>query len=272
MKKTVLITGASRGIGKAAALRFAKESANTCHFNEDNCGKDGCDAHICDKKTHDADSYNLVITCNKNTQMLEDVKNAVTSFGCPCLAYTGDLSSSSNVKQLAGLTAKEFGSVDILINNAGVSYVGLLTDMSDNDWNNIINTNLSSVFYCCREFVPSMVRNKSGCIINISSIWGSLGASCEVAYSASKGAVNAFTRALAKELAPSSVSVNAVACGLIDTDMNSVFSADELVSICEDIPCGRAGTPDEAAGLIYSVSRQTPYMTGQIITIDGGWS
>lgn len=247
MRKTILITGASRGIGRATALRFAAESAA-------------------------GESYNIVITCNKNTQMLEDVKKSVISTGCPCLAYTGDLSCSENVRQLADLTADEFGTVDILINNAGVSYVGLLTDMSDSDWNNIINTNLSSVFYCCREFVPAMVSKKNGCIINISSIWGSLGASCEVAYSASKGAVNSFTRALAKELAPSSVSVNAVACGLIDTDMNSIFDSGELARICEDIPCGRAGTPDEAAALIYSVSRQTPYLTGQIITIDGGWS
>lgn len=252
MRKTVLITGASRGIGRASALRFANESAASGNCSED--------------------SYNIVITCEKNTQMLDNVKNSVISAGCPCLAYTGDLSRSSNVRQLSTLISDKFGTVDILINNAGVSYVGLLTDMSDSDWNNIIHTNLSSVFYCCREFIPAMVTNKSGCIINISSIWGSLGASCEVAYSASKGAVNSFTRALAKELAPSNIPVNAVACGLIDTDMNSVFSSEELDRICEDIPCGRAGTPDEAARLIYSVSRQPPYMTGQIITIDGGWS
>ncbi len=252
MKKTVLITGSSRGIGRAAALRFARESAALESLQKD--------------------SYNIVITCNKNTKKLGEVKDAVESLGCPCLAYTGDLSCSSNVRQLAGLTAHEFGAVDILINNAGVSYVGLLTDMSDSDWNNIINTNLSSIFYCCREFIPPMVSNKSGCIINISSIWGSLGASCEVAYSASKGAVNSFTRALAKELAPSGIPVNAVSCGLIDTDMNSIFSAEELAGICEEIPCGRAGTPEEAAGLIYSVSQQPSYMTGQIITIDGGWS
>lgn len=257
MEKTVLITGASRGIGKAIALRFAKESLNR---------------EILNKESTDSDKYNIVITCLKNSDMLDKVKDDIVSAGCRCLTYTGDLSLSSNVRELASLISDNFGTVDILINNAGVSYVGLLTDMSDNDWNNIINTNLSSVFYCCREFVPSMVHNQSGCIINISSVWGSLGASCEVAYSASKGAVNAFTCALAKELAPSGIPVNSVACGLIDTDMNQGLDSEELKQLYEEIPCGRAGTPDEAARLVYAISRQTSYLTGQIITLDGGWS
>lgn len=282
MGKTVLITGASRGIGKAIALRFANESLksdilnneilNNNILNNEILNNEISDNELLNSKGMKRDKYNIVITCRKNSDMLDKVKDAIVSAGCRCLTYTGDLSCSSNVRQLASLISDNFGTVDILINNAGVSYIGLLTDMSDSDWNNIINTNLSSVFYCCREFIPSMVHNRNGCIINISSVWGSLGASCEVAYSASKGAVNAFTRALAKELAPSNVAVNAISCGLIDTDMNKGFDRDELRQLYEEIPCGRAGTPDEAAGLVYALSLQTPYLTGQIITLDGGWS
>lgn len=243
MNKTVVITGASRGIGKAIALKYAK-----------------------------AGNYNIVITCHNNSAMINEVKEAIQSYGCNCITYTGSLSDSSNVKELHSLALSAFGNIDILINNAGVSYIGLLTDMSDDDWNTVLGTNLNSVFYCCREFARTMLHNHSGSIINISSVWGNSGASCEVAYSASKGAINSFTKALAKELAPSGISVNAVACGLIDTDMNRCFDESELNSLYEEIPCGRAGKPSEVAELVFSVSEQTNYMTGQIITIDGGWT
>lgn len=238
--KTVIITGASRGIGKAAALRFAKE------------------------KVH------MVITCRNNSRLLESVRLKVNSLGSDCIAYTGDLSISGNVKELFALVKKTYGDADILINNAGISHIGLLHDMSDTEWHNVIGSNLDSVFYCCREAIPSMIRKQSGCIINISSIWGEYGASCEVAYSASKGAINAFTKALAKELAPSKIPVNAISCGVIDTDMNSSFTDEEKKELINAIPAGRFGTPDEIADIIYSLSIQSPYLTGQIITACGG--
>lgn len=243
MNKTVVITGASRGIGRAIALRYAK-----------------------------AGNYNIVITCHNNSDLLDDVKETITALGCSCLTYTGTLADSDNVKELYSLVLNTFGNADILINNAGISYIGLLTDMSDADWNQVIGTNLNSAFYCCREFSRNMIHNHTGNIINISSVWGNTGASCEVAYSASKGAINSFTKALAKELAPSGIAVNAVACGLIDTDMNRCFDEEELNSLYEEIPYGRAGEPSEVADLVFSITSQSGYMTGQIITIDGGWT
>ncbi len=239
--KSIIVTGASRGIGKAIALRYAKEK---CH---------------------------LVITCKKNTEMLKEVQNQILSLGSDCITYTGDLSLSSNVNELFNFTAAAYGNVDILINNAGYSHIGLMHNMSDDDWSKIMGNNLDSVFYTCRAALPGMISNKSGCIINISSVWGIHGASCEVAYSASKGAVNAFTKALAKEVAPSGIRVNAIACGYIDTDMNSHLSTEDAESLYEEIPIGRAGTPEEIADAVYNLSLQSPYLTGQIITMDGGW-
>ena len=166
---------------------------------------------------------------------------------------------------------KEFGNVDILINNAGISMIGLFQDMTRDEWERIINTNLGSLYNCCHFAIPDMVKNKCGKIINISSVWGIAGASCEVAYSASKGGVNALTRALAKELAPSNIQVNAIACGAIDTDMNHFLSDDELTSLTDEIPAGRLGTPDEVGNLVRSLCDGSSYLTGQIIQLDGGW-
>ena len=162
--------------------------------------------------------------------------------------------------------------IDILINNAGISYIGLLSDMSFDNWEHLIHTNLSSVFSCCKCAIPYMVAQKSGKIINISSDWGICGASCEVAYSAAKGGVNAFTKALAKELAPSGIQVNAIACGVIDTQMNACFTAEEREALMNEIPAGRFGQPDEAASLALQLAAGSEYLTGQIITLDGGWT
>lgn len=239
--KTIIITGASRGIGRAIALRFATSG---CH---------------------------MIITCNKSHDLLDEVKEQILRTGSDCITFTGDLSVSDNVKQLFTLAKEKFGPVDILINNAGISHIGLLSDMSDNEWDHVIKNNLYSVFYCCRAAISDMVSSHSGRIINISSVWGNSGASCEVAYSASKGGVNSLTKALAKELAPSGIQVNAIACGLIDTDMNSNLSSEEFEAVCDEIPAGRAGNPSEVAETVYSICHQSKYITGQIITIDGGW-
>ena len=239
MSRKVLITGASRGIGRQIAISFAQ--------NKDN----------------------LVLCCKNNIEDLKALSVELSeSYGIKCEAYACDVSDFDAVKELYDKS----GDVDVIVNNAGVAHIGLLTDMEIEDWKRVTGTNLDSLFYTTKLFAPGMVRRGEGRIINISSVWGEAGASCEVAYSASKGGVNAFTKALAKELSPSGVSVNAVACGVIDTDMNRKHLTEEdLVELCEEIPAGRMGEAKEVAQLVLMVSQAPSYMTGQIITIDGGW-
>lgn len=240
-KKTILITGASRGIGKAIAIKYAKKG------------------------------YNVVINCKKNKELLENVKKEIEGYKVSCLAFTGDMGDYTTTSQLFDEIKKMYGKLDILVNNAGISHVGLLTDMSPEAWNTIINNNLTSVFNCCKLAVPSMVHQQRGKIINISSVWGNVGASCEVAYSTTKGGINAFTKALAKELAPSNIQVNAIACGAIDTEMNHFLTDEELVDLVEDIPAGRLGTAEEVADFVYALTHKNQYLTGQVIGLDGGW-
>ncbi|MBQ3030466.1 MAG: 3-oxoacyl-ACP reductase FabG [Agathobacter sp.] len=242
MKKTVLVTGASRGIGKAIAHKFAKEG------------------------------YSVIINCSKSADALYNLKQELeTSYQTSVLASIGDIGDFSYVNELFLEIEKEFGGVDVLVNNAGISYIGLLSDMEVDEWQSIIDTNLSSAFYTSKLALPYMLSKKCGKIINISSVWGNVGASCEVAYSASKGGLNTFTKALAKELAPSNIQVNAIACGCIDTAMNQCFSAEERLALEEEIPAGRFGTPEEVAALTYTLATDCNYMTGQVITLDGGW-
>ena len=237
-KKTTLITGASRGIGRAIAYEFARNG------------------------------YHLYLTCKTNFDLLEELKKELfEKYQCHCHIFQCDM---SNQEQVISLFQK-LPRLDVLINNAGISYVGLLTDMSVAEWHNVMSTNLDSVFYTCKYGVPGMLSCHKGKIINISSVWGNAGASMEVAYSASKGAVNSFTKALAKELAPSNIQVNAIACGLIDTDMNAGFSSEDLSCLIDEIPANRMGTPDEVARLCYLLSQAPEYLTGQIMTLDGGW-
>ena len=161
--------------------------------------------------------------------------------------------------------------LDVLVNNAGIAHIGLLTDMTSAEWHQIMSVNLDSCFYTCRSAIPLMLKEHAGKIINVSSVWGVHGASTEVAYSASKGGMNAFTKALAKELAPSNIQVNAVACGVIDTEMNSCLSPEDLEILRGEIPADRLGQPKEVAELILQLAQSPSYLTGQIITIDGGW-
>ncbi|MCM1498564.1 MAG: SDR family oxidoreductase [Clostridium sp.] len=241
MKKTAVITGASRGIGRACAIELAK------HFE------------------------NIVINSLHHPEDLKQTGEAIQNRGANCLILTGDVGDYSFVSSMIEETLRTFSSIDLLVNNAGISYVGLLTDMSIQDWNQVISTNLTSVFNCCRHVIPHMVKRKSGHIINISSMWGLSGASCEAAYSASKGGVNALTQALAKELAPSNICVNALACGAIDTQMNKTFTEEERTALCEDIPIGRLGQPEEIARMVWQLYNSPPYLTGEIIKIDGGY-
>lgn len=242
MNRTVLVTGASRGIGRAIASAFAAEGDR------------------------------LIITCSRSEQELLNFKKELEeTFHTEVLASVGDISSFEYVEQLFEQITERFGGVDVLINNAGISYIGLLTDMSIDDWNRIVSTNLTSVFSTSRLAIPHMVHKKKGKIINISSVWGIAGASCEVAYSACKGGINSFTKALAKELAPSNIQVNAIACGVIDTQMNACFSEEERAELADEIPAGRFGTPEETAHLAVQLATGNEYLTGQIITLDGGW-
>jgi 3-oxoacyl-[acyl-carrier protein] reductase len=240
-KKTVLITGSSRGIGKAIAVKFAKKG------------------------------YNVVINCAHNEEELLKTKAEIETYQISCYAYLGDMGSYDAASELFRQIKKLYGSIDVLVNNAGISYIGLLTDMKPEDWNRVISTNLTSVFNCCSLAIPDMVKNRYGKIINISSVWGAVGASCEVAYSASKGGMNAFTKALAKELAPSNIQVNAVSCGAIDTEMNRFLTDDELMQLINEIPASRLGRAEEVADLVYHLAYKNEYLTGQIIGLDGGW-
>lgn len=240
-KKCVLITGASRGIGRACALRFAK------------------------------DGYHVFINSGKSIEQLNQLKEELTILGTECTVVPGDVGCSKDVQSIFQKIEHTSGGLDVLVNNAGVAYIGLLTDMSDEDWNQLLHTNLSSAFYCCRAAIPYMVSQKCGKIINISSMWGRTGASCEAAYSATKAGLNGLTMALAKELAPSNIQVNAIACGVIDTVMNAQLSKEERAALAEEIPAGRFAKPEEVAELVLDLAGKHPYMTGQIIGFDGGF-
>ena len=242
MKQTALITGASRGIGAALAETFARAG------------------------------YQLTLCCQHSEgKLMELVQRLQEQYHTTVLVRIGDVGDYAFVKTMVDATLEAFGAIDVLINNAGISYIGLLTDMSIEDWNRIVATNLPPVFSPCRCVVPSMVHNKRGRIINISSVWGNVGSSCEVAYSACKGGINSFTRALGKELAPSQITVNAIACGVIDTDMNRCFSEEERAELIAEIPAERMGRPEEVAELALSIASGHAYLNGQIITLDGGW-
>lgn len=241
-KKVVLVTGASRGIGKAIAIKFAKKG------------------------------YHVVINCARREQELMQTKKEIEGYQVSCLAFLGDISDFDTCGKLFAAVKKQYGSLDVLVNNAGVSYIGLLQDMTPDDWERVLKVNLTSVFNCCKLAIPLMLPNRRGKIVNISSVWGNTGASCEVAYSAAKGGINALTKALAKELAPSNIQVNAVACGAIDTEMNQWLEDEALIRLVEEIPTGRLGQAEEVADLVYHLGYKNAYLTGQIIGLDGGWT
>lgn len=241
MSKNVLITGSSRGIGEAIALKYAGEG------------------------------YHVVINCHSSQDALAAVRKKVEALGARCLAVRADVGNRNDCIRLFQEIERSLGPLDILVNNAGISHIGLMQDMEFEDWDRLIASNLSSVFNCCKLAIPGMVRRQCGKIVNISSVWGICGASCEAAYSASKGGVNALTRALAKELAPSNIQVNAVACGAIDTEMNAFLSPEEKEALLMEIPAGRMGSPKEAAELVFRLTEAPSYLTGQVIRLDGGW-
>ena len=238
MPKYAFITGASRGIGAAIAEELAKNG------------------------------YHLYLTCKNSADLLHKLaEHLEKKYSISCNCFIGDIGDYDFVTECFS----SIDSLDVLVNNAGISYVGLLSDMDVKDWDQVIGTNLSSAFYTSKYATPLMLKEKQGKIINISSVWGNVGASMEVAYSASKGGLNSFTKALAKELAPSNIQVNAIACGVIDTDMNKCFSMEDMEILKGEIPADRIGSAMEVAGLVMQLIQSPSYMTGQIIAIDGGW-
>ena len=239
--KVAIVTGASRGIGKGIAIELAK--AGAC----------------------------VVINYKSNDKAAEKTLKEIRELGAYALKIKGDISDYEFSKHLIKITVEKLGKIDILINNAGISKVGLFMDVSPEEWDNIINVNLKGTINCSHNAVKEMIKQKSGSIINISSMWGSVGASCEVIYSASKGAINSFTKALAKELAPSNIRVNAIAPGVIDTEMNSWLSSEERKSLASEIPMMKFGEVQDVGMLVtFLASENSKYITGQVITIDGG--
>ena len=242
MKKTVIITGASKGIGAATAILFAQKG------------------------------YNVVINYNNSYESANLLARSLSSNGYSVTAMKANVTNKLEVELMIKETVYKYGSVDVLVNNAGIAYQGLITDTDEFDTAKIFDVNLKGVFNCCRAVTPVMVEQKSGKIINVSSMWGQVGASCEVAYSAAKAGVIGLTKALAKELAPSGINVNAIAPGLIETSMNSNISVEDLNSFVEEIPLGRMGNANEvAAAILFLASENSDYITGQVLGINGGY-
>lgn len=241
MRKCALITGASGGIGSAIALRLANDGFNiaACYHSDENGIKE------LEKKLE-----------------LTDAEYRI---------YKADVSDMNSVRKIFADATDFFGGVSVLINNAGMAQQKLFTDITEEEFDRITDVNFKGVFNCCQCAVPYMVSRKSGKIINISSMWGICGASCETVYSATKAAVIGLTKALARELAPSNIQVNCVAPGAIDTKMNSNLSDEDKKAFAEEIPMGRFGTPEEIAGVVsFLVGKDSDYVTAQVITADGG--
>lgn len=242
MRKTILITGASRGIGRATALSFEDKNLN------------------------------IVINYKKETEKAAEVVSILRKKGLNAISIQADISDYSQVVKMFDIIDETFGSVDILINNAGIASMRQCQDVSIEEWKEIFSTNVDGLFYCIKLAIPKMISNKYGVIVNLASIWGQTGAPMESHYGASKGSVIAYTKSLAKELGPSNIRVNAVSPGCIDTDMLDGVSKKALEEFAYDIPLGRLGRPEEVANVInFLVSDKSSYITGQVINVNGGY-
>ena len=235
--KTVLISGGSRGIGAACAELFAKNG------------------------------YNVAFLYKSSDEKALKLAKGLDAFAIKC-----DVCSSSEVKDAVNKVIERYGAIDVLVNNAGISYIGVFDSMTDGEWSSVINTNLSAAFYLCREVASGMIGAKYGRIINIGSVWGKYGASCEVAYSASKAGLRGLTLSLAKELGPSGITVNCVEPGVIETDMNAHFDEQTLGELADATPLCRLGTPmDVANAVLFLASDSASFVTGQCVGVDGGF-
>lgn len=238
--KVVFVTGSSRGIGKAIAFEFAKYGAKV--------------------------AVNASSSKEELAQTLYELKNITTN----AIALIGDVSDYKQCKNMVNQIKEKLGEIDILVNNAGVSHIGLFTDMSPSKIKEIMDININGAMNCSHLVIPKMVNKKDGSIINISSMWGNVGASCEVVYSASKGALNLFTKALGKELAPSNIRVNAIACGAVETQMNNNLTSEDKAELINEIPMMRFAKPEEIAKTaLFLASSDSSYLTAQVITLDG---
>lgn len=240
MSKVVIITGASRGIGRKIAEKLAEKG------------------------------YNIIANYNKSEKEILELKDELKNKGISIDIFKADVSKRSEAKKIVEYTIEKYGKIDVLINNAGISQFKEFTKITDEDWHNMMSVNLDSAFYMTKEVIDNMIKNKCGCIINISSIWGLVGGSCEVHYSTSKAALNGFTKALAKELGPSNIRVNCIAPGIIDTDMNKDLSEDDIKNIIYDVPLGKIGKTEDISKCVEWLIDDN-YTTGQIISINGGW-
>lgn len=242
MKKTVIITGASKGIGAATAILFAQKG------------------------------YNVVLNYNNSYESASLLSRSLAQNGFSVTPIKANVANRLEAELLIKETLYKYGSVDVIVNNAGVAFEGLITETDEIDFDRVIDINLKGTFNCCKAAAQVMINQKSGKIINVSSMWGQVGASCEVAYSASKAGVIGLTKALAKELAPSGITVNSVAPGIIETTMNSNLTIEELTDFVDTVPLGRMGSAEEVAQAIYFLaSDQADYITGQVIGVNGGY-
>lgn len=236
--KTVIVTGGSRGIGKAIIEKFAREG------------------------------YNVILNYNRSSESAQRIEKEFKNVNI----FKADVTNRKEIQAMIDYTNKTFGNIDILVNNAGTGCTGLLQDLSFEEWQEVFNVNVNGVFNCTQLVLPQMLQKHSGKIINISSIWGMTGASCEVAYSASKSAIIGFSKALAKEVGPSGINVNVVAPGIIMTDMVSQYSIEEFDEMRDQIPLGEIGTTEDVANSVFFLaSDDAKYITGQVLSPNGGW-
>lgn len=240
MEKVAIVTGASRGIGREIAKKLAEKGIK------------------------------VVANYKKSEERAIELQEKLKAKGIEIDIFKADVSIREEAKKLVEYVLEKYNNIDILINNAGISEFKEFTKISDTDWNKMININLNSVFIMTQEVLNNMIHNKNGCIINISSIWGMVGSSCEVHYSTVKAGINGMTKALAKEMGPSNIRVNAIAPGVIDTDMNIDLSKEELKDLENETPLGRIGTPQDIAKCVNWLV-DDEFTTGQIISINGGW-
>lgn len=238
--KTVLVTGASGGIGQAIALEYA---------------------------TH---GYSVAVHYHHNEAAAQRVVEEILKLGGDAATFCADLEQENEVADMLVAAEKRFGFIGTLVNNAGVAWRGLLTDMTYAEWQHVLGVSLNGAFLCCKHALPAMIRRHEGSIVNVSSMWGEVGASCEVAYSAAKAGLIGMTKALAKEDGPAGVRVNCVTPGVIDTPMNGTLSEDDLAVLKDETPLERIGTPAEVAAAVRFLSEH-PFITGQVLGVSGGF-